>query len=416
MSFRWLPDAELDPHPRLTWLIEYCFDLAISRLYRIDVHYPPGYRLAPGTLVVSNHRRDVDVPILASVLCRRQGLRLDQPLPFFASREDLFRRDFLSEYLHAWPRPLQRLLGRIPLAWFFHAMRVKPIRRVREFSLSEAFSELPDPGEKVHWLNARGRHEWATGERNNPGRPGKPPNRRAWGLRRLHGKARRTLQPDFRATIITQLEHFAGLLDAGRIVYLAPEGANSRDGRFHRLRAGTWELVQRAAQAPPILPLALSYDALRAGRLRPIVRVGTPLAAYPVHDRGHFDTMLKIQIRKLFPLNTSHLISRFLVWGPATFTTHDFADWLERARDQLAQTDSVVDPELAHCDTHTLAATRLDWLRHSALVSRTQSGWRNDWPQHSEPGWRTPAETVRYCENALDDHLRALAPNLLLRP
>lgn len=416
MSFQWLPDAELDAHPRLTWLAEYIFDLAISRVYDIEAQYPADYNLAPGTLVVSNHRRDIDAPILASVLCRRKGLRFDQPLPFFASREDLFRQDFLSEYLHAWPRPLQRLLGRIPLGWFFNAMRVKPIRRVREFSLSEAFSELPNQQEKAQLLNARGRHEWATGERNNPGRPGKPPNRRAWGLRRLHGRARQRLQPDFRATITTQLEYFAELLDAGRLVYLAPEGANSRDGRFNRLRAGTWELVQRAAQAPPIQPLALSYDALRAGRLRTVVRVGTPLKAYPMDSRGDFDTLLKIQIRKLFPINTSHLISRFLAWGPATFSTHEFADWLEYARHQIVATDSAVDLELTNSDINILAKARLEWLQGSGLISHTQSGWRNDWPVDSEPSWRTPAEIIRYCDNALDDHLRALAPNLLLHP
>lgn len=413
---QWLPDAELDPHPRLTWLAECCFDLVIRRLYRIDAHYPPDYHLAPGTLVVSNHRRDIDVPLLASVLCRRSGLRPEQPLPFFAGREDLFRRDFLSEYLHAWPRPLQLALGRIPLAWLFRAMRVEPIRRVREFSLTEAFSQLRNPDDTAHWLNGRGRLERMNGTRNNPGRHGKPMERRPWGLRRLRGEARQALDPEFRATVATQLERFVTLLDAGRIVYLAPEGANSRDGRLGRIRAGAWELVQRAAVTPPILPLALSYDALRAGRLRAVIRMGTPMIRYATDQRGRFDAMLRTQIRRLFPVNPSHLVSCFLVHGPTTFTTDDFAHWLGHARHQLSATRCSLDPEYAHADLAHLAIKRLKWLCRAKLIARTQGGWRNNWPQDTQPSWRSPAGTVRYCDNALADHLQALAPELTLRP
>lgn len=416
MTSRWLPDAEFDPHPRLTWLLEVCCDLVISRLYRIKALYPSGYRLDPGTLVVSNHRRDVDVPILASVLCQREGLRLRQPLPFFAGREDLFRRDFLGEYLHAWPRPLQRALGRLPVTWFFRTLRVRPIRRVREFSLSEAFSELASTGNRARWLNQRGRHEMTTNHCDDPDSRGKPPERRAWGLRRLRGEAREAIEPAFRATVATQLQHFVSLLDAGRSVYLAPEGRNSRDGRFGRIRAGAWHLAQRATTRPPILPIALSYDALRAGRLRAIVHVGTPLTGYSVDTRGGFDTMLETQIRKLYLLNPSHLASRFLLAGPTEFSSDDFAHWMVGARNQLVAAGLGLAPTLVQADITVLAAERLAWLDRAGLVTRTASGWHNICPRDARPSWRTLAGTVRYCDNALADHLAALTPGLTLQP
>lgn len=417
MTFRWLPDAELDAHPRLTWFIEYVFDLALSALFRIEPIYPPDYHLPPGTLVVSNHQRDIDVPIIAPVLCRRQGMRFNWPLPFLASREDLFRHDFLAEYLHAWPRPVRRVLGRISLGRFFRAMRVEPIRRVREFSLAEAFADLPHADDDRQWLNARGRYERDTQNTIDVDERNKLPERRAWGLRRLHCEARRTLAPEFRAIVDAQLQRFAGLLDAGRVVYLAPEGRNSRNGRFGRMRAGAWELVQRSAEPPPILPLALSYDALQPGRrVRAIVQVGTPLQAYAANDRGDFDSMLETQIRKLYPFNTSHLISRFLVAGPDTFTTDDFAHWLSYARDQLAAARFMLDPRLAHSDCGALAVKRLAWLRRAGLVTRADDGWNNRWPQDSAPSWRTPACIVRYCDNTLEDYRQALAPQMKLQP
>lgn len=416
MTFKWLPDAELDPHPRLTWFAECCCDVALSALYRIEAIYPPDYRLAPGTLVLSNHQRDADVPILGPVLCRREGLRLNWPLPFFASREDLFRPDFLSEYLHSWPRPLQRLLLKLPLAWFFRVMRVEPLRRVREFTLAEAFSELTVGDDKVCWLNDRGRYEMAANDGDFPDVRGQSPARRAWGLRRLHGQARETLGPEFRATVDTHLERFVDLLDAGRVVYLAPEGRNSRNGRFGRIRAGAWELAQRAAAPPPILPVALSYDPLQSGRLRALVHVGTALDAYSTTSRGRFDDMLELAIRRLYPLNASHLISRFLVAGSETFTTDDFSRWLGHARDELTAAGFPLDPQLARGEVCALAAKRLGWLQRKALVEPTPAGWSNRWPHDALPGWRSPSAIVRYCDNALDDHLRALAPELNLSP
>lgn len=415
MTFRWLPDAELDPHPCRTWIGACCFDLVVTALYRLRLIYPPDYQLVPGMLVVSNHRRDADVPLLASALCQRKGLRLRWPLPFWASREDLFHRGFLREYLHTWPRPLRIAVGWIPLARLLYAMRVEPLRRVREFTLAEAFADLAATDDGMHCLNRRGRQELSASDAAL-GAAANSPMHRVWGLRRLHGSARATLAPGFRATIDAQLARFADLLDAGRIVYFAPEGTVSQDGRFGRLRAGTWLLVQRTTAQPPILPVALSYDALQAGRLRAIIHVGTPMTAYCAHDRRRFDGMLEKQIRRLYPLNASHLASRYLVAGPATFTRAELACWFAHAREWLAAAGCMLDPHLARADADVLAGRRLGWLRRQQLVTRTQAGWRNCWPRAARAGWHSAAATVRYYDNALQDHLQALSAGLELRP
>lgn len=415
MTFRWLPDAELDPHPRLTWLTECGFDLAVLALYRKVELLPENYRLDPGTLVVSNHQRDADVPILTTVLCQRRGRRIRWPLPFFASREDFFRRGFLAGLLYTWPPPARWLLRTLSLAWFFRIVRSTPLRRVGEYTLAEAWQGVAERSDRERTLNARGRREWR-GARRAPGGPAMPVALRPWGLRRLRTETRTAIYPGFRLVIDHQLERFAALLDAGRVVYFAPEGTISTDGRIGRMRAGLGEIVRRAARPPRILPLALSYDPLGPGRLRVIIRVGTPVSTYNANDGGRFNAQVEMSIRELYAINASHLLSRFLVAGPAAFSTGRLAGWLCAACESLRAAGCTLDPMLEQREAAALAVERLQWLRGRRLVARAGSGWRNAWPPESRPGWGRPARLVRYLDNALADHLAHLAPTLELDP
>ncbi len=412
MTFSWLPDSDFDPHPRLTWFTECCFDWTVHVLYRKEVIVPPGYRLDPGTLVVSNHQRDADIPVLTTVLCRREGLYLRWPMPFYASREGLLRRGFLAEHMSHWPRPLRALLGTISIAWFFRIIRVEPLRRVPEYTLNEAFADLNlhSGSARAAALNTRGRRE--TAAQQSRGHGARDVYTRFWGLRRLNAEARKALAPGFRATIAAQLTGFAEHLDAGRVVYFAPEGTISRNGRFGRIRAGVWLLTRLAVTPPPILPTALSYDPLGPGRLRIIVRVGTPLREYDRTDRGRFDAALKKEIRTLYPVNASHLVSRFLVAGPETFTAEDFAQWFARALAAVTDGGFTTDPLLSRSAPAALAGERLAWLARKGLIERDGKAWRKRRVHDAVPGWRRPADIVRYFDNALADLTGALAPTL----
>lgn len=412
MRFRWLPDAELDPHPRRTWLAECGFDLTVLALFRKEEILPPDYRLDPGTFVVSNHQRDSDVPILTTVLCQRKGFHIRWPLPFFASREDFFQARFLEGLLYAWPRPLRCLLGWVPLGWFFRIVRCRPMRRVREFTLNDVLRELPDDYDLAQGLNTRGRREVGV----KPEARQRPFKLRFWGLRRLNLDARRRIGPDFRARIAAQLEHFASLLDAGRVVYFAAEGTISGDGRLHRVRAGPYRLVRLAAEQPPILPVALSYDPLGPGRLRVIIRVGEPFRTREAEHRFDFDAILEREIRELYPVNASHLLGRFLMVGPETFSRESLSQWLRRGRECLREAGLTLDPALLRADCDRLAERRLGWLERKGLVKRYGAQWHNRCPRDVPPGWGRAASVARYLDNALDDYLGALAPDLELRP
>ena len=413
MSFNWLSDAELDPHPPFTWLTACCFDLAVRAVVRNAEIIPPDFRVAPGTLVVSNHLRDCDVPVLTAVLCRRRGLRIVNPLPFCAAREDLFRRGFIGDLLQTWPRPVTWLLGRVPLGGLFRILRVQPIRRIREFTFGETIGALCAAGfggaRPDEVLSARGLRELAAAAEALPSRIDAIDETHLgtlrlahWGLRRLRVDVLRALAPAFRATISGQIGRLVELLSTGRVVYLAPEGVTSRSGRFGGVRAGAWQVYRRCTKPPPVLPVALSYDPLCRGRTRAIVAIGKTIPI-DADCRRDFDARLRVEILRLSAVTCSHLASRFIAAGPRQFTTQRFVHWLRHAARAAQQAGLTVDPLLHHAAADDLADERLAWLARRELIARAGAGWRNRWPAGVEPAWATPAGVVSYLHNALDD-------------
>lgn len=420
MSFRGIPDAELDPHPRLTWLVEMGFDLSVRLMYRKQEIWPDDARLVPGTLIVSNHQRDADVPIIGTTLCQRRGLHFRWPLSFFVAREDLFRSGFLAEYFGGWPL-LGPLLGHVRLQWFFKAARAYPMRRVREFSLIETVEALRDAGlgnaEVTEVFNARGQHELRALLGTLPLRVAELDGRRLrmlshWGLRRLRLSALRRIAPAFRATVEQQLAGYVRLLDAGRVVYIAPEGLISETGRFGRVRQGTRWLYRHAAAPPAVLPVALSYDALTSGKRRVLVHVGRLVRGLDASSEAQFAAQLRRMIQELYVLNPSHLIARFLVAGPLRFSSDEFCAWVKHALD-LARTHSVaLDPLLRSELSDEFWVRRLRWLQQRRLLAGKAGDWRNLLDRAAPPGWQQPANVVRYLDNTLVEAAPGLSREL----
>lgn len=419
-----LPEAELYPHPKLSWLVELAFDFTIGSLYRIERLLQPGTR--PGTLVISNHQRESDVPIVCSSLVRRRGLRILDPLPFFAMREDLLHRDALFNLLAKWPRPIAKTLGMIPLGWLFRGVRTMPMRRLREFTLGDAVEALiaanlgDQPPQDV--LNARGQREVIAGMRELPKRMrditrdamGKS-WRTYWGLRRLRMSALRRIEKEFRKTVNTQLDSFAALLDGGRSLYMAPEGTISPTGKFGRVRAGPWQVSRRRASPVLIMPVGLSYDTLGPGRVRAVVQGGATLRHPDLSRRCRFDEELREILLALCVLTPSHLLAWYLRHGPETFTTAQLAAWLERGRDAAHVAGVGLDPIWMHCSGEMLAQARMPWMVRKRLIERSDSeSWRTIWPRDSAPGWTTPAAEVAYFVNVLTDFAPGFAQSLEL--
>lgn len=410
-SHAWLPDAGLDPHPVGTWALQLGFDLWLRLFYNRVVLLPEDFRVAPGSIIASNHQRDADGPMLGTILVRRRGLRFTWPLPFFATREDLFRPGILARLTVHWPRPVSAVLGRIPLAWFFPLGRAEPMRRVREYTLGEALRALADAGlgdaDVASVLNARGRRETGLGPGTCSVRAAiahhAPPLEAWWGLRRLAPAARTRIAPGFRATIAAQLAHFATRLDHGRCVYFAPEGTLSATGRFGRARAGCYRLAHLTRKRPFIQPMALAYDALAPGRARVLLRVGEHFRIDPALDRRGFDALLRQRVLDLVTITPSHLLARYLAHGPAMFTREELEHWMDRGVAALRAAHPALDPRFEARGIRPIVHRRLRWLERQGVLARAGSAIRNVCPHDAAPGWRAVPNIVRYLDNNLAD-------------
>ncbi|HEX7339530.1 MAG TPA: hypothetical protein VF271_06295 [Rhodanobacteraceae bacterium] len=420
MTFRWLPDPDRYAHPRLSWLAQYAFDVVLGRLFRVDHDLPQGFAPAPGSIIVSNHLRDSDAPILGTLIYRRDGVRMRGVLPFFAMREDLFQRGALANLLYACPWPFIHLLHAIPLAWLFGNVRTLPMRRLREFTWHDTLRELVVAGmgarEPAAVFNVRGLRELHESLGRLPVRvdaidPWRMGTMRVarWGLRRLQLEALQSLAPDFRAVVAAQLRVMADRLDAGQSLYFAPEGHISMDGRFGRIRAGTWRLGRMTKVPPAFLPVTLSYDALGPGRTRAIVRMGARLDDLPFDDPPGLARQVRVALEANRVVTLSHLLAWFLCHRRTAFAASGLETWVEQVLQQAREQGLPMDPLLARRPLPTLLDERLRWLGRKHLLARRDRQWINRWPPHTPPGWLRKAGIVRYLANALEDFAPALA-------
>ncbi|MGH8112134.1 MAG: hypothetical protein ACREPF_02510 [Rhodanobacteraceae bacterium] len=409
----WVADANLDAHPIGTWLLQLGFDTWIRTLYHRVVLLPDDFHIAPGTMIASNHQRDIDGPLLGTSVARRKRLRFRWPPPFYATREDLFRPGILARLTVHWPRPVSALLGCISLSWFFPMGHAEPMRRVREYTLGETLQALVDAGcgtsDAATLLNARGRRETGLVPRTCSVREAATrrglPLEAWWGLRRLTLPALRRVAPAFRDAVDRQLAHFANRLDRGHCIYFSPEGTISRDGHFCRVRAGFFRVARMTRSPPLIQPMAIGYDTLAPGRSRVVVRVGPPFRADTSLDRRAFDAALRHAVLQWAPITPSHLLARWLLHGPATFSCADLAGWFVGGIAALRTAHPSLDPLFAGPRTGRLASERLRWLERRHLVTREGDVYRNTCARDVAPGWRTPANVVRYLDNNLADLL-----------
>ncbi len=428
-SFDWLPDAALDPHPRLTWLFECAFDLAVAAFYRKEEILPQDYALAPGTFIVSNHLRDSDTPILTTTVCQRRGRYIRYPMPFYASREDLLRPRFLHGLAidAGLGQGVATVLGWIRLGWFFRIMRVRPMRRVREFNFNETLAALcatDDLGATppARWLrrSTLAQIESHLGylpetlhqlHRAHLGRYGL----QCWGLR-LRPAAVRRVAPALRATIERQLNDFADLLDAGRCVYFAPEGTLSDDGRMRPFRRGTALVYARTKTPPTLLPIALSYDPFQRGRLRVVVQIGHALQGLDPTCTREFNARLKQAILALRAVTPSHLLAYYLATGPDRFTLPELTQWMHTACTAVRETGLTLDPVFARSNLDELVRLRLAWLAHHRLVTRAEDylHWTNLWSQPTASGHSRTLRNAHRLAAAFEDWAD-IAPGLLPR-
>lgn len=135
-----MPSSSQPSRPARAFLLS--FDKIVRSLFRIEESGLPE-RVPKPCLIVANHRRDADIPVLGVFLGRARGREISGVLPHFVAREDLFEPGFLWHY---WRSPwlvLPRLVSpAIPLPRILNVFKAHPIHRIPEQSLAIVLNDI----------------------------------------------------------------------------------------------------------------------------------------------------------------------------------------------------------------------------------------------------------------------------------
>ncbi len=401
-------------------LLGILLDLGCRARYDIKTRGLERFTHSPSTLVVFNHRRDADTPIIANVLFGRRGLVSQDPRPTFIAREDLFQPGFLSAYLDRWPSVVRGLLSPLNLRPFLWALQAYPMRRIRERTLEEVledvlrlFGDLPlEEVLKAEWV---ARFERLAG--SNPApltvrqvlRPQfMPVLRRGYGLTKLTRSRFRAMKPHEKATIEAQLQLFVKLLEQGEILQLAPEGAVSKDGRFARIRAGLHVLLNRPRTLVRVLPVGITYDFMTCGRSRVFVNVGREMTDLRGLKPSDASARVAKAILAQSTITASQLGSQLLSvvgnHGGGAVSWEELLKYVAEEAERWAAAGFYVDPRLLIEDQREKRMEEYveHCLRCGELAPRSPGRYNvRPVPDRPVTGWGNPGEQINYINNEL---------------
>lgn len=278
---------------------------------------PAKLRLAPRTLIVSTHRRESDVPLIASELYFRAKLwknRVERM--HFSARDDMFLPGFFGGFPPDLSPRARRLLFPVGVGRFLPRVQVHPISSASTARLLELVRAEPDapvdevvPERLLPALQAR------SVERELPApRTGADILRGEYAdllwepVERGEGPESYWLARAARATA-----HFRELVDvmrAGGSLLLFPEGRPSPDGEIGPLRRGVDALIRRA-KPERLLPVTLAYDPLVHGRTEVGILIGETVEA-PV---GNVEEAVLALLRRMTPLTPGQYVAHELAEG-----------------------------------------------------------------------------------------------------
>ncbi len=378
------------------------FYLAPRLLYDIHIAEDEPATFPPSTLIVTNHKRDLDSVILPATLFWLNRTRA--PLSF-AGREDMFVRGFLAQF-DVVPRWFRRLLHTIDLRAVMRALRIYPVRRFPERTMYEALHETlevlgdrplrdvllaeevpPTAGASERLSGVLG-WEWF-GAWRGPAR-----------MRAFQQQVREELYRRQREVVDAQMHALAGVLDAGGVLYLAPEGVISLDGRLQAFRSGLRQILELVRVPIRLHPVCIVYDFMRPGPLRVCITIGVP--SEPAGPPEVVEAEQRRALAALHVMTATQVCSAAVWdWTQAGETVIE-PRGLERAvleRAAVMQSEGMrIDPAFSRASARSVKRWLSYAQRHGIVVPRGESMVINTEVIASQPPthWENP---IRYAVN-----------------
>ena len=304
------------------------FYIGTRALFDIRVQGLRNFSVSPSTIIAISHKSDLDEIIIPSTLHFRKTLFRPRFRMWFAARDNVFERGFLSTHFQ-FPRFLGRLMYAINLSPIMAAFRARPISHLncdkvgnllRNVYRCEGNVALKDVL-KAPWIakfaalspspansnldNTRLRDFLSYDYRLLHDQDG--------DLSMLQNHVVERMRPLLVDKVNSQLNCLSHILDEGGILFFTPDDEHSADGRFGSMRSGLYRLVRMAQADVRILPINISSDSMTVGRKRICVTIGPEITNLKGLTKNEFERRVQIAITKLGVVNTGQLGSHILL-------------------------------------------------------------------------------------------------------
>jgi 1-acyl-sn-glycerol-3-phosphate acyltransferase len=347
------------------------------------------FRPCAGLLLVSSHRAETDVPLLCPSMYREGRYLLDRRAErvHFAARDDMFDQGFFAGFPPGLPLAARRLLYPLRAGSYLERVRVLPVPypSAAELRLGRALASIRADTPLEELLPASVLDELAARAREGgvprPETAGEALRGRYADLLWRYCSAEELSHPVFRAAWRQRadegtqaLRRIVGLIRAGRVLLLFPEGRPSPDGTIGPIRKGLGTLVRRG-RPESILPIAVAYDGLTVGRTRAYVAFGS---AFPPPAAGLEEAVLRA-LRLTTPLTCGQVVASQLVAAASSedslVATRALDEALAAAVEAAQAEDRPVERSLLAVDTRRRRLTEaLTWATRSRVAAAAGRG------------------------------------------
>jgi 1-acyl-sn-glycerol-3-phosphate acyltransferase len=309
------------------WLAVFFFVL-FHALFDIRVEGMKNYTASPATLITINHKRDLDIPIVASILHLGKTPFSENRRMHFVARDDLFQPGFLTAHFPVFGIA-GPLIHKINIKPVMVALRAHPISHVIRRRIGPLIRELVPfdrtvplkdvvsrPGLALISKMLEGQKDYNLGDitvGDFLGYPFSTLHQQPVDVKIIRGDLSRNLREKTLRKIGEQLQDIADILNTGNICMLAPEGQLSPDGRFWPVKSGLFRLISMTTSDIRIIPVNTTYDFMTLRRMRIYMTVGHELTMVKELSKVDLEQLAQKSIVTLGPVTLSHLGSEFLL-------------------------------------------------------------------------------------------------------
>lgn len=346
------------------------FYVLFYTLYDIRLEGINNFTASEATLITINHKRDLDVPIMASTLHVRKTLFSNKHRMHFIAREDILQSGFLTAHFpifgFAGPvihrinlKPIMIILRAHPISHLIR-QRIGPLIRELQLRSPTVFIEEVFTRKGLSTLKTLldGQHTDDIEHTTVNGFLGYKFRRlrqQPIDIRSFKTEYARSLRKLTLKKVREQIRDIVQILDDGNICMLAPEGQISTDGRFWPVKSGLFRLVSMTTGNIKILPVNTTYDFMTDGRRSIYVSIGNELTDIKGLKKVELEELVQERIVTLGIVTISQLGSEFLLnmlsSNYARFNEQEFVEAISRRVEEIKLLNINLDKRLYSIDS-----------------------------------------------------------------